>query len=163
MLGSGVYTITGYMDLGGTAGGDVSCNGTTVGMSGSGVTIVLGGATLPASGICSGEAFCLAAGYSNVALTAPGGSATTAGLVVVGPASRTGGATFAEGASNTTLSGAFYFPQGTISLSGGASVGGGTGQCLEMIGTQVTLSGGTTAASNCVAGGGGSVKIALVQ
>ncbi len=163
VLGSGVYTITGYMDLGGTAGGDVSCNGATVGLSGANVTIVLGGSTLPSSGTCSGQAFCLAAGYNNVSLTAPGGSATTAGLVVVGPTSATGGAAFAEGAANTSLSGAFYFPQGAITLSGGASVGGGSGQCLEMIGTQVTLSGGTAAASNCVAGGGGSIRIALVQ
>jgi len=162
VLGSGVYTVTGYVDLGGAGGGDVTCNGATVGMSGTGVTFVIGGSTLPASGACSGEAFCLAAGYNNVTLTAPG-SGTTQGLVVVGPASNTGGATFAEGASNTSLSGAFYFPQGAISLSGGASVGGGTGQCLEMIGTQVTLAGGTAAASNCVSGGGSQVKIALVQ
>ena len=78
-------------------------------------------------------------------------------------ASNTGGAAFAEGAANTSLSGAFYFPQGAITLSGGASVGGGTGQCLELIGTQVSLSGGTAAASNCVNGGGGNTKIALVQ
>jgi hypothetical protein len=83
--------------------------------------------------------------------------------VVIGPASNTGGATFAEGASSTSLSGAFYFPQGAISLSGGASVGGGTGQCLELIGTQVTLAGGTAAASNCIGGGSGSTKIVLVQ
>ena len=163
ILGSGVYTVTGYVDLGGAGGGDVTCNGATVGMSGTGVTFVIGGSTLPASGTCSGQAFCLAAGYNNVTLTAPTGSATTAGLVVVGPASRTGGATFAEGASNTSLSGAFYFPQGAVTLSGGASVGGGTGQCLELIGAQVTLSGGTAAASNCVSASAGSVKIALVQ
>ena len=162
-LGSGVYTITGYMDIGGTAGGDVSCDGASVGLSGSAVTIVLGGASLPASGTCSGQVFCVAAGYGHVSLTAPSGAATTAGLVVVGPASATGGATFAEGASNTSLSGAFYFPQGAISLSGGASVGGGTGQCLELIGTQVTLSGGTAAASNCVSASASSVRIALVQ
>ena len=163
ILGSGVYTITGYMDLGGGAGGDVTCDGTSVGMSGSAVTIVLGGSSLPSSGTCSGQVFCVAAGYGHVTLTAPTGTATTAGLVVVGPASSTGGATFAEGASNTSLSGAFYFPQGAISLSGGASVGGGTGQCLELIGTQVTLSGGTAAASNCVSATAGNVKIALVQ
>ena len=162
-LGSGVYTITGYMDIGGGAGGDVSCDGASVGLSGSAVTIVLGGASLPASGTCSGQVFCVAAGYGHVSLTAPSGAATTAGLVVVGPASATGGATFAEGASNTSLSGAFYFPQGAISLSGGASVGGGTGQCLELIGTQVTLSGGTAAASNCVSASASSVRIALVQ
>jgi hypothetical protein len=162
-LGSGVYTVTGYVDLGGSGGGDVTCNGTSLGLSGSAVTLVIGGSTTPSSGTCSGEAFCLAAGYSHVTLTAPSGTATTAGLVVVGPASNTGGATFAEGSSATSLSGAFYFPEGPISLSGGASVGGGTGQCLEMIGTQVSLSGGTAAASNCVSGGGSTSKIALVQ
>ena len=163
ILGSGVYTITGYMDLGGTAGGDVTCDGVSVGLSGSAVTIVLGGASTPASGTCSGQVFCLAAGYNNVSLTAPSGTATTAGLVVVGPASATGGANFAEGAANTSLSGAFYFPQGAITLSGGASVGGGTGQCLELVGTQVTLSGGTAAASNCMSASGSNVRIALVQ
>ncbi|HEY5411888.1 MAG TPA: hypothetical protein VIJ94_14295 [Caulobacteraceae bacterium] len=162
VMGAGVYSITGYMDLGGSAGGDVSCNGTTVGMSGTGVTIVLGGSSTPASGTCAGQAFCLAAGYNNVNLTAPT-SGTTQGLVIVGPASATGGAAFAEGAANTSLSGALYFPQGAITLSGGASVGGSAGQCLELIGTQVTLSGGTAAASNCVSGGGGTTRIALVQ
>ena len=162
ILGSGVYSVTQYVDLGGSAGGDVTCNGVTVGMSGTGVTWVIGGASTPASGSCSGQSFCIAAGYGHVTMTAPTSGATQ-GLVVVGPASNTGGALFAEGASNTSLSGAFYFPQGSISLSGGSSVGGGAGQCLELIGTQVTLSGGTTAASNCVGGGSGSVKIALVQ
>ena len=162
VMGSGVYTITGYMDLGGGAGGDVTCNGVSVGMDGANVTIVLGGAATPASGTCSGQVFCVAAGYGHVTLTGPS-SGTLAGLVVVGPASNTGGATFAEGASNTSLSGAFYFPQGAISLSGGASVGGGSGQCLELIGTQVTLSGGTAAASNCVSASAGNTKIALVQ
>ena len=162
VLGSGVYSVTQYVDLGGGAGGDVTCNGVTVGMSGTGVTWVIGGSSTPSSGSCSGQSFCVAAGYGHVTMTAPT-SGTTQGLVVVGPASNTGGALFAEGASNTSLSGAFYFPQGSVSLSGGASVGGGTGQCLELIGTQVSLSGGTTAASNCVSGGAGNVKIALVQ
>lgn len=162
ILGSGVYSVTKYVDLGGGAGGDVTCDGVTVGMSGTGVTWVIGGASTPSSGSCSGQSFCVAAGYGHVTMTAPT-SGDTQGIVVLGPASNTGGAMFAEGASNTSLSGAFYFPQGSISLSGGASVGGGTGQCLELIGTQVSLSGGTTAASNCISGGAGNVKIALVQ
>lgn len=162
IMGSGTYTITGYVDLGGSGGGDVTCDGTSVGMSGTNVTLVIGGSSLPASGVCSGQAFCLAAGYGHVTLVGPS-SGTLAGLVVVGPASATGGAAFAEGASNTSLSGAFYFPQGAITLSGGSSVGGGTGQCLELIGTQVTLSGGTAAASNCVSASAGTSKIALVQ
>jgi hypothetical protein len=162
ILGSGVYSVTDYVDLGGSAGGDVTCGGTTVGMSGTGITFVIGGASTPTSGACSGQAFCVAAGYGHVTLTAPS-SGNTAGLVVVGPSAHTSGALFAEGASNTSLSGAFYFPQGPIALSGGASVGGGTGQCLQMIGTQVTLSGGTTAASNCLSSTASFSRIALVQ
>ncbi len=164
ILGSGVYSVTGYVSLGGNGGGDVTCNGATVGMSGSGVSFVIGGSSTPSSGSCASAAFCLAAGYNNVSLTAPS-SGTTSGLVVVGPTSpsASGGALFAEGASNTSLSGALYFPQGSISLTGGASVGGGTGQCLELIGTQVTLSGGTAAASNCVSGSSGAAQVVLVQ
>ncbi len=87
--------------------------------------------------------------------------------VVMGPTTSTvtTGATFAEGSSNTTLSGAFYLPYGAISLSGGASVGSGTGQCLELIGAQVSLTGGSTLASTCagLGGGGTSAQVMLVQ
>ncbi len=165
-LGAGVYTVNGYVALGANGGGGVSCNGATVGMSGSGVTFVISGASTLASGKCANTAFCLASGYNHVTLTAPTSGSTSA-LVVVGPNSSgtTTGATFAEGASNTSLSGVFYFPHGPVNLSGGASVGNGTGQCLELIGSQVTLSGGTTLASTCsgLAGGGTSSKIVLVQ
>jgi hypothetical protein len=163
-LGSGVYTVTGYIGLGSNGGGDVTCNGVDVGMSGTGVTFVDGGGSTPTSGSCSGEAFCLASGYNNVSLVAPT-TGTTANLVVIGPipTSNTAGAAFTEGANNTNLSGAFYFPNGTISLGGGASVGNGPGQCLELIGSQVTLTGGTTAASTCIAGSASSSSVRLVQ
>ncbi|MDR3513728.1 MAG: hypothetical protein P4L73_18990 [Caulobacteraceae bacterium] len=163
-LGAGVYTVTGYVALGANGGGDVTCNGTSVGMAGTGVTFVIGGASTPSSGSCSGQAFCLAAGYSNVTLTAPT-TGTTANLVVIGPTStaNTAGAAFAEGASNTSLSGAFYFPNGPVTLSGGSSVGSGSGQCLELIGSQVTLTGGTTAASTCVGAGSTGATVKLVQ
>ena len=88
---------------------------------------------------------------------------TTAQLAVIGPipTTNTTGVTIAEGASNTSISGAFYFPNGTISLGGGASIGNGPSQCLELIGSQVSLTGGTTAASTCISGtaGGGSVRL----
>ena len=165
-LGAGVYSVNGYVALGANGGGDVSCNGSTVGMSGTGVTFVISGASKLTSGTCANTAFCLAAGYSHVTLTAPTSGSTSA-LVVVGPSSSgtTTGATFAEGTTSTSLSGVFYFPHGSVSLSGGASVGNGTGQCLELIGSQVTLSGGATLASTCsgLAGGGASSKIVLVQ
>jgi hypothetical protein len=86
----------------------------------------------------------------------------------VGPtsSSNTNGASFAEGATGTSMSGAFYMPYGAVSLSGGASVGNGTGQCFEVIGSQVTLSGGSELASSCnVPGssGSGGATVALVQ
>ena len=164
ILGAGVYTVNGYVGLGANGGGDVTCGGTTVGMSGTGVTFVISGTSTPSSGSCSGQAFCVAAGYNHVTLTAPS-SGTTSQLLVVGPTSTTNttGAAFTEGASATSLSGTFYFPDGPITLSGGASVGNGSSQCLEMIGSQITLSGGTALASTCISSGGSSAAVQLVQ
>ena len=163
ILGAGVYTVNGYIGLGANGGGDVTCSGSTVGMNGTGVTLVTSGASTMSSGSCSGLSFCIAAGYNNVTLTAPAAGATAA-LVVIGPASATAGAALTEGASNTSVSGAFYFPKGPISLSGGASIGNGTGQCLTLIGTQISLSGGTTAASTCISSAGSSSSsVSLVQ
>ena len=107
----------------------------------------------------AGQAFCVGAGYSNVTLTAP-----TGGLLVIGPtsASNTAGATFTAGAT-TSLSGVFYMPNGAVSLSGGASVGSGGG-CLQLVGSQVTLSGGTTLASACTGVGQSMITtVELVQ
>jgi len=168
ILGAGIYTVNGYVALGNGGGGDVWCNSSTVGMSGTGVSFVISATSTPTSGTCSGQAFCLAAGYNHVTLVSPSsGNATD--LIVLGPtsSSNTAGATFAEGASNTSLSGAFYLPNGPFTLSGGASVGNGTGQCLEVIASQVTLSGGTALATTCTGLGGGSssssAAVVLVQ
>ncbi len=154
ILGSGVYTVNGHMGLGASNGGDVTCWGSTVGLSAADVTIVLSGVSTNTSG-CVGQVFCVGAGYGHVTLTAPS-TGPLAKLAVVGPqsVSVTGGATFQEGSSGTTISGAFYFPNGPISLSGAASVGSGAGQCLQLIGTQVTLAGGSTAATACISGNG---------
>jgi hypothetical protein len=159
ILGAGVYTINGYVALGNTGGGDVTCSGSTVGMSGNGVTFVISAKSMPSSGSCSGQAFCLAAGYGHVTLVAPS-SGNTEDLIVIGPTSstNTAGATFAEGANNTSMSGAFYLPYGAFMLSGGASVGNGTGQCLEVIASQVSLTGGTALASSCSGLGGSSTS-----
>ncbi|HEY5072039.1 MAG TPA: pilus assembly protein TadG-related protein [Caulobacteraceae bacterium] len=163
-LGAGIYTVHGYIALGGNGGGDVTCWGATVGMNGTDVSLVTDGSSTPGSGSCSGQAFCLAAGYNHVTLTAPTTGAM-ADLAVIGPTSsgNSHGATFTEGASNTSLSGVFYFPYGPVSLSGGASVGNGSGQCLELIGSQVTLSGGTTLASNCISSATATSSVILVQ
>ena len=165
-LGAGPYTIYKYAWFGANGGGDVTCGGSTVGVYGAGVTFVIGGNSLSSSGSCANDAMCEASGYGHVTLTAPT-SGGTAGMVVIGPTSsgNTAGANFTEGASNTSMSGVFYMPYGAISLSGGASVGNG-GSCFEVIGSQVSLSGGSELASACNisgAGGSGGSTVALVQ
>jgi hypothetical protein len=165
-LGAGIYTVNGYVALGANGGGDVTCGNSTVGMAGTNVSFVISAATTLSSGTCSGQAFCLASGYGHVTLVAPSTGNNT-DLIVIGPTSstNTAGATFAEGSSNTSLSGAFYLPYGPFTESGGASVGNGTGQCLEVIASQVSLSGGTALASSCTGLGGGSsgATVVLVQ
>ncbi|QKC84518.1 hypothetical protein EB232_25590 [Mesorhizobium sp. NZP2077] len=169
LLGAGVYTVDGYFALGGNGGGSANCNGSTISVSGANVTLVLSGKTKSSSGSCNGYVFCVAAGYSNIVLTAPQ-SGATAKLAVIGPTAttNTGGATFAEGGSNAQISGAFYFPYGPIVMNGGSSVLGSktdTTKCLQMIGSRITLSGGTAAASECIAASSTSAssKVSLVQ
>jgi hypothetical protein len=70
---------------------------------------------------------------------------------------------FTQGASNSSLSGVFYFPSGPITLSGGATVGNGSGQCLQLIGSRVTLTGGTAAASACISNSSSAGGVVLVQ
>ncbi|BCJ92408.1 hypothetical protein IZ6_31430 [Terrihabitans soli] len=164
-LGAGVYTIDGYAAFGASYGGNVTCDGASVGIKGSGVTLVLSGKTT-APGNCSGTAFCIAAGYSSVVLTAPS-AGTTAKLAIIGPTSSSvsGGASLDQGASGASVSGALYFPNGAFTMSGGASIGSGSGQCLQIVASRVTLGGGTAAASTCVGGTGGSggTTVVLVQ
>ncbi|UCI18000.1 pilus assembly protein TadG-related protein [Mesorhizobium sp. B2-1-8] len=169
LLGAGVYTIDGYFALGGSGGGSASCGGSTISVSGTDVTLVLSGKAKSNSGSCNGYVFCVAAGYSNIVLTAPQTGAM-AKLAVIGPTSTsvTAGATFAEGGSKAQLSGAFYFPYGPIIMNGGSSVLGSLtdpSKCLQMIGSLITLSGGTAAASECIAASSSSAnsKVSLVQ
>ncbi|MGH6888896.1 MAG: pilus assembly protein TadG-related protein [Rhizomicrobium sp.] len=163
ILGSGVYTVADYVSLGGSNGGNVTCWGTSTGVSASGVTLVIGGDKLDASG----HAFYVGAGYSSVTLSAPT-SGSTQNIAVIGPTSSTdtGSAVFTEGSTNTVIQGAFYMPYGNLSMSGAASVGNGSGQCLELIASQVTLSGGSALASSCSIPGvglSGSGVVSLVQ
>ena len=67
-------------------------------------------------------------------------SGTLQNLVVA--SNGVGGATFSEGASGNSLSGVFYFPSAPITMSGAGNVGNGSGQCLELIGSTISLSGG---------------------
>jgi Flp pilus assembly protein TadG len=168
-LGAGIYTVSNAVQLGANGGGTVTCSGTTIGLLANGVTFVIGAVSVPSNGSCSGgQAFCAAAGYNSTTLVAPS-SGNTEGLAVIGPttSSNTAGALFTEGSSNQSISGAFYFPYGAISLNGAATIGNGASQCLMLIGSQVTLSGGSAVASTCsipgYSGSGSSGAVALVQ
>ncbi|HWY17019.1 MAG TPA: hypothetical protein VNX86_17950 [Rhizomicrobium sp.] len=169
ILGSGVYTVSQYVSLGGSNGGNVNCWGTTTGVTAIGVTFVVGGSTLDTSDCASPYcSFYTGAGYSSVTITAPT-SGSTQGLAVIGPttSSNLSGATFNEGSSGTNISGAFYFPYGQINQAGDSQIGDGSGQCLELIGSQVTLTGGSSLASSCnipgVGTSGSSGLVSLVQ
>ena len=163
-LGSGVYTIYDYLALGTGGGGAVTCNGTSIGIKGSAVTIVLGGnSTVGCSSTTT--ALCVTGGYSNVTLTAPT-SGSTANIAVLGPTTSTitAGAVLTAGASGANISGAFYFPYGPFNMSGGASVGGGN--CFEVVAEEETMSGGTALASTCSGLAGSNLQantLVLVQ
>ena len=141
-LGSGTYTVVGNFSLGAGGGGGT--------VTGTAVTIVTSGT------------FTVSAGYSSVTLTGPS-NGLLQNLVVA--SNGVGGATFSEGASGNSLSGVFYFPSGPVALSGAGNVGNGAGQCLELIGTTITLTGGSALASTCSGIGAGSSggKVVLVQ
>ncbi len=155
-MGAGHYALNGYFAAGAAYGGDVSCNGSMVGVNASNVSIAVSGASLISGGSCNGMSFCINAGFSNVTIKAPT-SGTFANLAVIGPQSSSikGGVSIAEGASNTGISGLFYFPNGPLTISGAASIGNGSGDCLQIIASQITLSGsGRATTSQCASGSG---------
>jgi hypothetical protein len=78
-------------------------------------------------------------------------SGATAKIAIIGPTSGSAGATMTQGATHTQVSGAFYFPVGPITMSGGAKIGDGAGECLQLIGSYISMSGGTAATSACIA------------
>jgi Flp pilus assembly protein TadG len=150
-FGAGIYTVTGYVAFGATGGGgNVNCNSISVGVDATNVTFVIGGADTISSGQCQGQAFCIGSGYSSVVITAPN-SGTTEKIAIIGPTTGSAGAMMTQGATHTQVSGAFYFPVGPITMSGGAKIGDGAGECLQLIGATINMSGGTRATSACIA------------
>ncbi|MDB5545287.1 MAG: hypothetical protein JWO64_2436 [Hyphomicrobiales bacterium] len=163
-LGAGLYAVSGYVALGASGGGNVTCNGVSVGVRGTDVTIAV--AATPAilgSGSCNGKAVCMGAGFNSVVLTAPTTGAYK-DLLLVGPTStsNSAGFTLVEGAT-TTFAGAIYVPNGSLALSGGASIGNVAGQCLQIVARDMTLSGGTSITSNACVSGATSGVVKLVQ
>jgi hypothetical protein len=168
VLGAGVWTINGYVAVGNGGGGDVSncpTSGTTTGLTALGVTLVVSGVSTTSCGGTT-SSFCLGAGYSTVDITAPT-SGTTEDLAVIAPSTDTAAAAFTTGATNTRVSGAFYFPDAPITMTGAAALHDtvDAGACLQLIGSQVTLSNGSAAGTTCTGLGESSSgsTVALVQ
>ena len=161
-LGAGLYAVAGSFLVGASGGGDVWCQSVNanVGVNGAGVTIAVAG-----SGATAGSnVVVVGAGFSHVTISAPT-TGTYQSVAIVGPLSDSNtGASLTEGASGTTIGGAIYFPNGPMTLSGGASVGNGSGECLEIVATAITLTGGTSiTAAPCFASSGGSRAPLLVD
>lgn len=167
IAGSGVYAIDGFMHLGASAGGSAWCQGQSTSLRALDVTYLLSGKGLSGSNQnCNGQAaFCASSGYSSMQIVPPT-SGPFAKLAVVGPlsASVTAGASFEGGAHGGQIAGTFYFPNGPVSLSGGASASGSGAGCLQIIGASVTLSGGTSIASECVLSGTlGTASVRMIE
>ncbi len=167
-FGSGPYFIDGVLHLGAEGGGTSWCQGQNISMRAVGATFVLSGngASAQNQNCNGGAAFCAGSGYNSMYIEPPS-SGPYANFAVIGPLAPNvaAGASFEGGAYGGQISGAFYFPNGPISLAGGASAGGGGGAaCLQMIGATVTLSGGTTAASDCImAASSGVASVRLIE
>ncbi|SMH37718.1 TadE/TadG family type IV pilus assembly protein [Maritimibacter sp. HL-12] len=165
-FGAGLYVVNGYMHLGGNGGGSAMCGGETISVEAENTTFVISAAGVePGGWSCRDQAFCVTAGYSNVRFTAPQSGPFT-DLAVIGPLdpSRNAGALFAAGASGSQMSGALYFPNDPITLTGGASANAGSAGCLQLIAAEITMSGGTSVASECdLPQSGGAGQVALLR
>ena len=148
-FGAGTYTVTGAVLLGVNGAADQTCSGVVTGVSAQNVAFVVGGGLgVPLAGPCALQAFCVTPGYGNVAVTAPTGG-LLAKVAVVGPAANASGALFSSGLQHTSLSGLFYMPLGPVTIEGGAGVGEGLGQCLELVVAQLLVQHGSIFAAPC--------------
>ena len=166
-MGAGVYSISGYLHLGSGGGGSAFCQGKTISVEAIDTTfLIAGNGPIPTTWPCGGKAFCVSAGYDNIRITAPQSGPFT-DMAVIGPLnpSRPQGAIFTAGGSGGQVSGAFYFPNGPVELSGAASASGGATGCFQLIGAQITLSGGSAVTSECrlPGGGGGGGRVVILQ
>ncbi|WP_296041440.1 pilus assembly protein TadG-related protein [uncultured Agrobacterium sp.] len=143
-LGSGTYTIDGYFSVN-TGGASCSDN---VAVAGKDVTIIVSGVDTPSGSDCNKKSFCLTGGNA-ITLNAPKAGAY-ADLAIIGPQSSTkkAGAVITSG-GQAKISGAFYFPNGTVEFGGGGQIGDASSGCLQLIGTSISLSGGSQAISQC--------------
>lgn len=163
IFGEGIYAVTEYINFG--SGGSSLCDGQQASLNAENVTFLIGGNNVPSNGnTCNRSAFCISAGASNAVINAPD-SGIFSDIAVMGPLNGSSGdATFAGGAWGTSISGVLYFPEGRLTLSGGASVAGGSDGCLQLIAAELDFSGGTSAISDCLAGAGSqTAEVRLIR
>jgi hypothetical protein len=98
---------------------------------------------------CNGESFCIGGG-NQVTLVAPT-SGPNASMGVLGPLDQLAGGAKMDAGGSSRLSGVMYFPNAPISVNGGGSLSGSSASdCLQIIGSEITLVGGTATASECI-------------
>jgi Flp pilus assembly protein TadG len=121
-LNPGLYIVNGNISIG---------NGATV--TGAGVTIVTSGTVSFGGG-------------ANVTLSAPISGTTSGGIPGVLIAGNSASTDTLSNGMKPTLTGVIYYPNGTMSISGGVSVGNG---CLEVIAGSLSISNGSSFGSSC--------------
>jgi hypothetical protein len=130
-LGPGLYIVNGSVDFG--------SNGS---VTGSGVTIVASGAVTNNGG-------------STVNISAPLSDATVGAPGVLFMTTESGTDNKWNGSTQQTLSGAIYAPKSLVQINGNAGLppGSSGAGCLEVVATNVKITGTANMASNCTAYG----------
>lgn len=156
IFGAGTYHIDGSVRAG-TGGAD--CDN-SYSIQGTDVTVVISGrGTNMYGGNCHGDSFCVGGGNA-VSLVAPT-SGENAFLGVIGPIDESAGGAMITAGGAARLSGVMYFPYAPIEMSGGGSLAGSSSDCLQIIGSEIEMHGGATAASECIEmPGGGRMALA---
>ncbi len=108
--------------------------------TGQGATVTGTGVTIVTSGTVS------FGGGSTVTLSAPVENTTTGGIPGVLIAGNSTGTDTLSNGMEPTLTGVIYYPNGTMSISGGVKVGN---NCLEVIAGSLSISGGSTFGATC--------------
>ncbi len=161
IFGAGAYHVDGSFHL--TAGG-AECEEDAPAIWGDDVTMVISGRTVPASSSafgCDSSAYCLDGGQA-IRLVAPTSGPNT-GMGVIGPIGPGQGGGYISAGGSSRLSGVMYFPNDPIKLDGGASLGGSSEtDCLQIVGSEVTMDGGPSVASECIDTSGGG-RISMVR
>jgi hypothetical protein len=121
-LNPGLYIVNGNINI---------SNGATV--TGAGVTIVTSGTVSFGGG-------------ATVTLSAPLSGTTSGGIPGVLIAGNSASTDTLSNGMKPTLTGVVYYPNGTMAISGGVSVGNG---CLEMIAGSLSISNGSSFGSSC--------------